>query len=219
MYECYTVSSSYEWRCSPLDKVNNKYYLPDFGGTATVLGYTWEPSVVSVTYIYDVDESTLNCSGTVTAVEFCYARTSSRKNHRNVFDLLILTRQDSNSIRVTKSIPISFHPTSDQCDSSDSSKCCDIMTLTEQNQFNISISNFLIGMVNVDTLNLAAPFINLYPRYQTPSYQLSVGRPIVNSMLTLSGAISQPLRLMWFHICKQLKIIHLNTKYLIVLFS
>ncbi len=150
-----------------MDTVNNKYYLPDLGGRATVLGYTWQPSVPGATYIYDVDESTLNCSGTVTAVEFCYVRTSASR--RNVFDLLILTRQDSNSIRVTKSIPISFHPASDQCDSSDSSKCCDIMTLTEQNQFNISISNFLIGMVNVDTLNLAAPYINLYSRYQTPS--------------------------------------------------
>ncbi len=199
------MSSSYEWRCSPLDTVNNKYYLPDFGGTTTVLGYTWELSVTGVTYVYDVDESTLNCRGTVTAVEFCYFRAST--TWRNVFDLLILTRQDSNSIRVTKSIPISFHPASDQCDSSDSFKCCDIMTLTEQDQFNISISNFLIGMIiNVETPNLAAPFANMYPRFQTPSYQLSVGRPSVNSMLTISNATTQPLRLMWFHISKQLKI-------------
>ncbi len=211
LHKCFTVLSSYEWRCSPLDTINNKYYLPDFGGTASVLGYTWALSVVGVTYIYDVDESTLNCSGTVTAVEFCYFRTSSSRNHRNVFDLLILTRQDSNSIRVTKSIPISFHPSSDQCDSADSSQCCDIMTLTEQDQFDIAASNFLIGMVNVETPNLAAFFANMYPRFQTPSYQLSVGRPTANSMLTLSGAISQPLRLMWFHISKQLKIIHFNT--------
>ncbi len=191
--------SSYEWRCSPFDTVNNKYYLPDFGGTATVLGYTWQQSVVGTTYIYEVDPSTLTCSGTVTAVEFCYSRTTG--SDRDVFDLLILTRQDSNSIRVTKSIPIRFHPSSDQCDSSDSSKCCDVMTLTEQNQFNIPTSNFLIGM-NVETPNLAAPFVNLYSRFETTQYQLSVGRPTANSMLTLTGALTRPLRLMWFHISK-----------------
>ncbi len=196
------MSSSYEWRCSPLDTDNNKYYLPDFGGTASVLGYTWQPSVPGTTYIYDVDESTLNCSGTVTAVEFCYFRTNSTKNHRNVFDLLTFTCQDSNSIRVTKSISISFHPSSDQCDSSDSSKCCGVITLTEQDQFNISTSNFLIGMVNVETTNLAAPFTNLYSRFETPSYQLSVGRPTANSMLNVSSATTRPLRLMWFHISK-----------------
>ncbi len=196
------MSSSYEWRCSPLDTVNNKYYLPDFGGTATVLGYTWAPSLQEVTYIYDVEEKTLNCSGTVTAVEFCYVRTSSSENHRNVFDLLILVRQDSNSIRVAKSVPISFHPSTDQCGSPDSSKCCDTITLTESDQFDITPSNFLIGMVNVETQNLAAPFANMYPRFQTPSYQLSVGRPTANSMLTLTRAITLPLRLMWFHISK-----------------
>ncbi len=190
-----------------MDTVNNKYYLPDFGGTATVLGYTWEQSPGGVTYVYDVDDSTLTCSGTVTAVEFCYFRTSSNKNHRNVFDLLILTRQDSSSIRVTKSISISFEPSSDQCDSSNPPKCCDIMTLTEQDQFNIPTSNFLIGMVNVETPNLAAFIANMYPRFQIPSYQLSVGQPTINSMLTLSNATTQPLRLMWFHISKQLKIV------------
>ena len=179
--------------------VNNKYYLPDFGGTATVLGYTWEQSVVGVTYIYDVDASTLTCSGTVTAVEFCYFRTTG--SDRDVFDLLILTRLDSSSIHVTKSIPISFEPSSEQCDSS-KSKCCDTITLTEQDQFNLPTSNFLIGMVNVETPNLAAPFTSLYSRFGTTQYQLSVGRPTANSMLTLTGAITRPLRLMWFHISK-----------------
>ncbi len=183
-----------------MDTVNNKYYLPDLGGTASVLGYTWEQSADGVTYIYDVDESTLNCSGTVTAVEFCYVTTSATR--RNVFDLLILTRQDSNSIRVTKSIPISFQPSLAQCDSSDSSECCYTITLPELDQFNLPTSNFLIGMVNVETPNLAAPFTGVYSRFETPSYQLSVGRPSVNSMLTLSGAITHPLRLMWFHISK-----------------
>ncbi len=184
-----------------MDTVNNKYYIPDLGGTATVLGYTWQQSVPGVTYVYDVDESTLNCSGTVTAVEFCYVRTSVSR--RNVFDLLILTRQDSNSIRVTKSIPISFHPSSNQCDSSNPPECCDTMTLSDQDQFNIAASNFLIGMVNVvETPNLATPFPGLYSKFETSSYQLSVGRPTVNSVLTLTGAISQPLRLMWFHISK-----------------
>ncbi len=188
--------SSYEWRYSPLDTVNNKYYLPDFGGTATVLGYTWESSDVGVTYIYDVDENTLNCSGTVTAVEFCYFRTSTNKN---VFDLLILTPQDSNIIQVTHSIPSRFRYSSDRCNII---KCCDTMTLTKQDQFNLPTSNFLIGMVNTNRPNLAAP-TNSYSRYQTPSsYQLSVRRPTANSMLTLSSTTTRPLRLMWFHISK-----------------
>ncbi len=187
-----------------MDTDKNKHYLPDFGGRTEVLGYTWEQSVPGVTYIYDVDESILNCGGTVTAVEFCFFEPSSM-NHSNVFDLLILARQDNNTIRVTKSIPISFHPSSDQCDSSDSSKCCDIMTLTEQDQFNIPTSKLLIGMVNVEIPNLAAPFTNSYSKFETPSYQLSVGQPTVNSMLTLTPPATQPLRLMWFHISKQLK--------------
>ena len=193
-------TSSYEWKCSPLDTDEKKHYLPDFGGRTVVLGYTWEQSPAGITYIYDVDESTLNCSGTVTAVEFCYVRTSAMR--RNVFDLLILTQQDNNTARITKSIPICFHPSSDKCDSSNSSKCCDVMTLTEQDQFNISTSHFLIGMVNVAIPNLAAPYSNMYSRFQTPSYQLSVGQPTANSMFTLTGTITRPLRLMWFHISK-----------------
>ncbi len=141
----------------------------------------------------------------MTAVKFrCFITTGS---DRNVFDLLILTPQDSNSIRVTKSIPISFHPSSEQCDSSDSSKCCDTITLPEQDQF---ISKFLIEMVNVETPNLAAPFRSLYSRFETTLYKLSLGRPTANSMLTLTRAITLPLHLMWFHISKQLKIIHFN---------
>ena len=185
-----------------MDTNNNEHSLPDFGRRTEVLGYTWESSGVGSTYIYDVDENTLNCSGTVTAVEFCFFK-PSRMSHKNVFDLLILTQQDNNTAQVNKSIPIRFHPPLiNKCNSN---KCCDVMTLTEQDQFNISTSNFLIGMVNVETTNLAAPFANMYPRFQTTSYQLSVGRTSVNSMLTLTGAISQPLRLMWFHISKQLK--------------
>ena len=201
-WSLFVGSTSYEWRCSPLDTDEKKHYLPDFGGRTVVLGYTWEQSPAGITYIYDVDESTLNCSGTVTAVEFCYYRTNSSMNHRNVFDLLILTQQDNNTAQITKSIPICFHPSLDKCDSSDSSKCCDIMTLTEQDQFDIAASNFLIGMVNVETPNLAAPFTSLYSRFGTTQYQLSVGRPTANSMLTLTGAITRPLRLMWFHISK-----------------
>ncbi len=178
-----------------MDTVNNKYYFPDLGGAATVMGYTWEQTAPGVTYVYEADESILNCSGTVTAVEFCFVNSSA--DDRNLFDLLLLIRLDSNSIQVTKSIPISFHPPSVQCDSS---KCCDVMTLTEQDQFNLPTSNFLIGMVIISSL--VAPFHNVYPRFETTSYQLSVGRPTANSVLTLSIATTRPLRLMWFHISK-----------------
>ncbi len=62
----------YEWSCSPLDASNNRYTLPD-------LRYGDDENVASIRGglllsgldIYPVP-STLNCSGTVLAVEFCY---------------------------------------------------------------------------------------------------------------------------------------------------
>ena len=83
--------SLFRWKCSPLNETNNKYYLPDLEDWKNEL--EWEPSVFGRTYIYSVDGNKLNCSGTVTAVEFCYTP-SSDSELRKVFTLLVYTQSN-----------------------------------------------------------------------------------------------------------------------------
>ncbi len=54
--------------------------------------------------IYDVDENTLNCRETVTAVEFCYSGTTNDQQ-REVFTLHTIAKQNDDSITVTNFIP------------------------------------------------------------------------------------------------------------------
>ncbi len=159
------------------------------------MGYTWQQSINGVTYIYDVNENTLNCRGTVTAVEFCYSGTTNDQQ-REVFTLHTIAKQNDGTITVTNSIPVRFS-TSSQCYAS--SRCCDTMPLEQQDQFSLPESNFLLGMSTRANPNLPGLFTSLQSSYSTQSYLIS-GQPTINTVL--SGRVTQSLRLIWLHISK-----------------
>ena len=114
---CFSVgtASQYEWRCSQYDSTKDRYYLPNFGGRANVLASTLINSQTGASYVYPVSQ--INCTGTVTDVEFCYTTTSSNVNNNLellVFSLLTLN-QNMDSFTVTKSIAVSSTPNLNEC--------------------------------------------------------------------------------------------------------
>ncbi len=189
--------STYEWRCSPLDTSSNKYYFPDLGGRAQVLGYTRQPSSFNYSYIYSVNDDALNCSGTVTAVEYCYNTGSN--SHKTVFTLLILTHSNDRFI-VDRNIQIRFVENQNQC----GDPCCEVRSLLDGDQFVLPARNFLIGVTIEDEgPNLLGFDSSSHPGLTAPDSYLYLGAPEASSMpIDLGTMQSQALRLMWLHISK-----------------
>ncbi len=112
-----TNAQLYQWSCSALNTSTNRNTLPD-------LRYGDDENVASIRGgllpsdldIYPVP-STLNCSGTVSAVEYCYAGLRSDvtygTNHP-VFTLLTL-EQNGLTFRITGMISVHSTPTDQKC--------------------------------------------------------------------------------------------------------
>ena len=192
-------TSQYEWTCSAYDTASNRYYLPDFGGEASVLRYTWEASLPGMSYVYPIDE--INCTGIVTDVEFCYnARVNLVNNPMStlIFTLLSLN-QNSHIFTVTRLIEICSTPNRDKCSGTGNThQCCDIATLTSGDQFHLPAQNFYFGVsipTNDDVLLLGLSDM----MYRVPSY--TTHDPLtLGSMTNLDVITHQTLRIMWFHI-------------------
>lgn len=142
------ADAQYQWSCSALDAVNDQYTLPDFGDLLLDddrsipqrrrrSQSTSFPSSSPNLYIYELP-SMLNCSGTVSAVRYCFRESSNTE----IFSLLILEVTEvgysiSNTINVSSTVctraRINF-------------RCCDILMLTPLDQFHIS-AHFAFGVV------------------------------------------------------------------------
>lgn len=162
----------YEWSCSPLDVNSNHYTLPD-------LGYGDDENVASIgdhlagsddVDIYPVP-STLNCSGTVTALQFCYAGlvpVSDTGAHQYgvdhvVFTLLIL-EQTNLAFRILNLIEVRHIPTVLNCtDISNYRYCCDIFHLDTADYFSLLEQNFAFGMVRTPSTTLVEYDIDAFP--------------------------------------------------------
>ncbi len=162
----------------------------------------WLASIDDATYIYSVPENTINCSGTVTAIEFCYTHITN-DGQREVFTLHTLTRQSDGRSRATDSFSVSFS-TNKRCYNSQTS--CDTKPLEQPDQFSLPASNFLLGVTTRTNPNLPGLFTNVNPELTTQSYLIS-GMPAVNSVKTFTGTLPQTVRLMWLHISKWLQYI------------
>ncbi len=186
-------TSIYQWRCPPLDRNSNRHYLPE---REEIFNYTWEKSMPNTTYIYHVNKRILNCNGTVTAVEFCYTTTSTinSRGQRKVFTLLILNQSNGQYYNVTKSIPVFSY----KCNAS---RCCELMTLQDQDQFNLTKSDFYIGLSSESDHNLNGLHSSVYLAYRVKSYLLN-RLPALNEITKLTGNDCRTPRLMWFHISK-----------------
>ena len=193
----------YEWSCSAYNSTSDRYYLPDFGGPKSVRGYTWEGSPPGMSYAYPIDE--VNCTGIVTDVEFCYkAQVSLVRNPVSTPVFILVTLNHSSHFTVAKSIEIRSMPNINKCSDSGSTyhHCCDIATLSLQNQFYLPAQNFVVGIsIPRQSSNVTFQgFSSSLGMYTTLSYATSV--TLTENIPNLGGMTNQTLRLMWFRISK-----------------
>ena len=194
-------------QCSALDAANNLYYFPNLpqleGNDGTVadaaLSGSYSTSFSGRTYIYPVSLTQVNCSGTVSAIKYCYMyKGNSRQlgNELLAFTLLTL-EQNGLNFRITDRIEVRTTPRSQICTerSSLSQYCCDTTSLNMVDHFILPASNFAYGIaippVGVRLLGSNYPCHQVYkPQYQT----LNVGSTFVGIQIT------QGLRILRFHL-------------------
>jgi len=197
----------YEWTCSPYDSDNNKYYLPYFGESSNIFQFTWQDSTDGVSYIYPINENELNCTGLVTALEFCYTTTAPSKSQssRSVFNFLTLTRTSDNVFEVVRSTQLSSNPNNGaNCMPTDPRRCCDVHEFSQEDQFNLSSPNFAFGFgpQEGNKISYQGLYADLYPMFTANSHTSSSSLSPGNSF-DLRSSEQQTLRLAWLHIGKQ----------------
>ncbi len=191
----------YEWSCSPLDASNNRYTLPD-------LGYEDDENVASIgenlagadegtVEIYPVP-STLNCGGTVSVVEFCYARRVALVNNMiaygtdyQIFTLLTLERNGL-SVEITNMIDVHSTPTTEKCTDRRFNfvfvrYCCDSMVLDMADQFSLPGSNIAFGIIPNNLLRYRS---DRFPELRVEQYSFPTSdqssTPAVGDTFTLT---------------------------------
>ena len=167
----------YEWSCSTLDQNNNQYFLPGLaeGGdnpdafiARNRINFLW--SEVQM-YIYPLPAS-LNCSGEVSGVEYCYFNTE-RERDPLVFTLLTLEQNGRNFI-ITDMIDIWSTPDQEMCTGQ---FCCDSTILNPEDKFRIPAPNFSFAIVPADGDASLLGYNGIsYPQYLVRHYTRSVVR-------------------------------------------
>jgi len=199
-------TSMYEWTCSPFDSASDRYYLPDNRDTSNIFQFTWQDSAYGVSYVYPINENKLNCTGLVTALEFCYttAIPPNNPNSTNAFQFLTLTRKHNNTFEVTKSIQVTATPSEARCvNTTHIHQCCEIMKFHLQDQFTIATNNLAIGFVPQNsTIKLQGWHASLYLNYTASSYKLVSSRVLGNNITELGDQGNNSLRIFWLHIGK-----------------
>ena len=210
------LNAQYQWSCSTLlDTIGDRYRLPDLGdgddGTVAFIALGLQLSSEGTTHIYPVP-STLNCSGTVTAVEYCYRiRDSQLGTEQLVFTLLTL-QQSGLEFTITDVIPISSTPMSDICTESIFSiqYCCDILSLGMMDSFLLPAENFAFGVQISSSVNLLGYRGNVFPQFVVEQFrysQANFGAPVIGGRITLTDndrESDRTLRLLQFFISKSI---------------
>lgn len=170
----------------------NSTIIADFGiGSAKLL----TSGVKGVTHIFTVplESQPRGCSGTVSAIEYCY-QTASRQLGRNraSYNLLALT-QEGLHFTVNASFEIRATSSNSTCSAVSSNKlfCCDVLnvtTLSDDSAFRVLPSSGLVVGVTVRTYRPLV-FTDSATEFQTDQFEavLSTGNslPSVGSNFTL----------------------------------
>ena len=149
-----------------------------------------------VEYVYPINSSELNCTGLVTALEFCYTTMYSSNNPRtrNAFNFLLLHRQTGNSFEEANTVLVTATPPAAFCMSSNTHQCCEVMQFNPQDQFNITSSSNLAIAIGPQIDCRISPqgfFPVQHPMYDATSYITRVD---------FNAHVLQPLLLAWLHI-------------------
>ena len=209
---CYILSSgveSQQLQCSALDAANNLYYFPSLrgpleGNDERVAGAaflnTYESSVGGATYIYSVPLTQVNCSGTVSAVEYCYRGSDGQLGTELLAFTLLTLEQNGLNFRVTDRIEIRTTPHSQICTGSISNiqYCCDITSLNMADHFILPVSNFSFGIITPPS---SVSLLGYRRLFQVAHYQESQAIiPSVGSTFSVGSQVTQGIRLLRFQL-------------------
>ena len=190
----------YEWSCSPLDAGNNSYTLPDLGDLDSAdVAQNGQTTRVDNSVLFQVP-STLNCSGTVMAVEHCYTGSANRIRYSislPVFTLLTLKQKDSLIFQITDIITVHSTPLLEIC--SDQLRafflfnryCCDRFILDPLHQFQLPSPKFAFAIVSASSVNQIRYNEISFPEWRVEQFSFSMpalATAAVGDTFTLSDA-------------------------------
>lgn len=171
----------YQWSCSALDTVDNRYTLPDvpytpddpdgfFANIADDLVLFYANDTL---HIYPLPSS-LNCNGTVTGLGYCYLSNPTPLGiSLPIFQFYIL--QESPSVfTITSRTMVHTTPSADNCTAtSEGQICCASFALSEMSQFSLPVPNFAFGILPVvsPSASLLAFNRSLSPQYSVQHYR------------------------------------------------
>ena len=209
---CYILSSgvdSQQLQCSALDAANNLYYFPSLrgpleGSDAIVadlaLFNTYASSIGGVAYIYSVPSTQVNCSGTVSAVEYCYRGSDGQLGTELLAFTLLTLEQNGLNFRVTDGIEVRTIPHSQICAESFSNiqYCCDTTSLNMADHFILPAPNFAFGIA-IPTSSVC--LLGYQRLFQVAHYQKAqTVIPNVGSTFSVGNQVTQGLRALRFRL-------------------
>lgn len=157
-------------------------------------------------YIYPLPLS-LNCSGTVSSIGYCYFDDRDLTTSTLIFTLFTL-EQDGMDFNISKRIEMFSTPDAQKCTAaSDGQYCCDTYVLSKRDRFHLPTLNFAFGILT-DFVVLLLGFSNEYIVQQYNGGHYSQGN---SGLLQVGNIINNPsivpgrgLRLFQFFIGMQI---------------
>ena len=199
-------SQGYQLQCSALDAANNLYYLPNLpegnDGVVALSALLYIPSSAGVTYIYPVPSTQVNCSGTVSAVEYCYGGNSGQLGTELLAFTLLTLEQNGLNFRITDRIEVRTTPRSQICTGIITQYCCDTTSLNMADHFPLPAPNFAFGIAIPPS---SVSLLGFRSSLQVAHYQVSqTVIPNVGSTFSVSNQdqVTQGLRLLRLHMSK-----------------
>lgn len=184
--------------------MNNRYFLPNLGLGNHSLSEESSESVaqsdINSAIIFPVPPM-LNCSGTVSEIEYCY-NAIGFPTGLVVFTLSILEKKNEETFLVTNTVSIQ---SSNNCPTtggfSQFQFCCGTLTLHSSDQFHLPTENFAFGIVTLSSSRTLAAFPStVSPQYLVEHYTVSVTEvPVMGDTLRVgSTETNKTLRLLQF---------------------
>lgn len=167
------------------------------------------PSLPDTAYIYSVPSS-VNCSGMVSALGYCY-RIATLGSEQLILTLLTLEQKGLNFV-ITNAIRVLNTPTDQICSEAfDLQYCCDSYALQEVDRFRLPASNFTFAIVPSSSATLLRFNDAVYPQYQVEHYQQNTaGLETGDSILVSVGSTSNTALLLFQFMISEFKLLQVT---------
>ena len=190
----------YQWSCSSRDPFTNLSTLPDLPvkDPGYIASNSQSFTIPNDAVVYSVPQM-LDCTKTVSAVEFCYSDAKNFNTEEYVFTLLTFNRSGS-SFTVVNTIAVRSTPSPGKCANHTITPaitiqaCCDRFSLDSQDRFRLPTDeNFAFGIISENSgRKLRGYYSEPYPELIAPYFKLDIdsGIPVIGSTITLTEEFS-----------------------------